>query len=646
MSDVQVLRNALEKAAWRRRWQRGWNGLWRGLLVGSLIFLVALVGYKLFPIPFEVVVGAAIVGGACLLVGFIYGWIRKLSLTEMARWLDEKQHLEERLSTALEVAEKPIEQRWQQLVTADAAQHVQGFDARKLLPFHLPKASHWAALVLALAAGLGFVPEYRSKEFVQREKEKEVVKDVGRNLAQLAKRDLTVRPPALEPTQKSLESLEQLGQMMAKAPLTRDAALKELASVTDKLKNDLKELGKNPAMKPLERAARNASKTGSQTQGDLQKQMENLQKALGDKMGSPDALEKMKEQLEQMKQTAAGMPDKNTPEGQAAREKMSQQLADMAKQMKDMGQPLAGLEDAIEALQGNKTDLFLKDLDLATNDLEKLQEMAKQLQQMQMQAGQKLGKDLAEQLKNGQAEAAQSTLKKMMDQLKSANLSQEQLKKILEEVSKAVDPASPYGKVAEHLKDATGQMQKGDKPGASESLAKAAEELKKLMDQMGDAQSLMAALEACKKAGMCLGNCTGWGQCKNGAPRFKPGGKPGKGVGTWAEENGWLYYPEITERWDNSGIERPDMDPKGQTDRGDGALAENLKTEKIRGQMNPGGPMPSVTLKGVSIKGQSTVGYEQAVSAAQSEAQAAINQDQVPRAYRGAVRDYFDDIKK
>jgi hypothetical protein len=56
--------------------------------------------------------------------------------------------------------------------------------------------------------------------------------------------------------------------------------------------------------------------------------------------------------------------------------------------------------------------------------------------------------------------------------------------------------------------------------------------------------------------------------------------------------------------------------------------------------------MPSIKLKGVSIKGQSRVEYEAAVLAAQSEAQGALSQDQVPRAYQGAVRDYFDDLKE
>jgi flavin-binding protein dodecin len=56
--------------------------------------------------------------------------------------------------------------------------------------------------------------------------------------------------------------------------------------------------------------------------------------------------------------------------------------------------------------------------------------------------------------------------------------------------------------------------------------------------------------------------------------------------------------------------------------------------------------MPSITLKGVSIKGTSNVKFEEAATAAQTEAQNALNQDQVPRAYQNAVRDYFDDLKK
>ena len=56
--------------------------------------------------------------------------------------------------------------------------------------------------------------------------------------------------------------------------------------------------------------------------------------------------------------------------------------------------------------------------------------------------------------------------------------------------------------------------------------------------------------------------------------------------------------------------------------------------------------MPSITLKGVSVKGQSKIAFQEVLTAAQKEAQSAISQEQVPRAYQGAVKDYFDDLKE
>jgi hypothetical protein len=157
----------------------------------------------------------------------------------------------------------------------------------------------------------------------------------------------------------------------------------------------------------------------------------------------------------------------------------------------------------------------------------------------------------------------------------------------------------------------------------------------------------MSSLDALKRAQMCVGNCEKWSNCQGACnkPGLGKGGKPGSGVGTWAEEAGWIDIPEMTDRWDNTGFERPDYESRGQTDRGDGGPSDNLVPTKVRGQFSPGGPMPSITLKGLSIKGESKVQYQEAVTAAQTAAQSAINQDQVPRAYRGAVKDYFDDLK-
>jgi chemotaxis protein histidine kinase CheA len=417
-----------------------------------------------------------------------------------------------------------------------------------------------------------------------------------------------------------------------------------LANVSDRLKEQMNELGKDPALKRLEQVSRASTASESQTAAGIQKQMEALQKQLGTPTGSPEALDKAKKDLEKLQEAAKGLADKNSAGSDAQKQKLSESLSALSKQMQEMGMQLPQLDEAISALAANQTDLVLKDLQAATTDLEKMRDMAKSMQQLQQQM-EKLGKDLAEQLKNGQPEVAAQTLEKMTQQLKSSNLSKEQLQKMMDEVAKAVDPAGNYEKVADQLKSASQQMKAGDQAAASKSLADAAKSLQKLAQQMGDAQQMMAELENLNKASQCIGTCQSW---KIGnKPGMGKGGKPGGGVGTWADEkSGWMYDGQWSDHWDNSGNVRPDMAGKGQTDRGPGELNDALKPTKVKGQFSPGGQMPSITLKGVSIKGTSKVEYEAAAAAAQSDAQSALSQEKVPRAYQGAVRDYFDDIKK
>jgi hypothetical protein len=644
MSELQIIQTALENAARRRRWTRALRGLWQGLFIGAILSLLVLGAYHLFPLPLSVLATAAVLPFPCMMVGLIIGAWRKPRLSEVARWVDGRQHLQERLSTALEVSAEPNAGTWRDLVLTDAAAHAQGLDSRQLLPFHLPRSTRWAFIILALAAGLGFVPEYRSKSFLQQKADQQNIKEAGRQLAELTRRNLEKRPPALEPTQKSLEAVTSLGDQLAKQSLTRSEALKDLANVADKLKEQIKELGKDPSLKRLEQAARSATGGDAQPAAGLQKQIESLQKQLGTPTGNPDALDKLQKQLQKLQEAARGMADKNSPGTDAERQQLSDSLSALSKQAQDMGMQLPQLDDAINALAANQTDLVLKDLEAATTDLEKMREMAKALQQLQQQV-EKLGKDLAEQLQNGQPEAAQQTLQKMISQLNSANLTPEQLQKMMDEVSKAVDPAGNYGNVAEHLKAAAKQLQGSNKPGAAQSLAAAADELAKLMQQMGDSQELQASLDALNQASMCIGSGQCWRPGRNGMPRAGHGGKPGSGVGTWAED-GAQWDGQWTGGWDNSGVIRPDEDPRGHTDRGDGEPSDALKPTRVKGQFSPGGQMPSITLKGVSIKGQSKVDYEQSAAAAQSDAQSALSQEKVPRAYQGAVRDYFDDLKK
>jgi hypothetical protein len=647
MSDLQVIEAALERAGRRRRLERALRGFWQGLLCGAVLWFVVLGIYKVLPIPSWSLTAAAIAGLCAAVIGFAAGGWRRSSTAQTARWIDGKQHLQERLSTALEVSKIPNAGNWGELIVSDALAHARNLDPRRLVQLRLPKASRWALLVLALAAGLGFVPEYRSKAFVQKQADQKVIKEVGHQLAELTKRSLEARKPVIENTEKTMDTVAELGDRLSHAQLSRTDALKDLASVTDKLKDQLNDMGKDPDLKRMEQAARNSSGLTSPEVARLQKQIEDAQKQLGTPTGSPEDMEKMQQAMDKLQEAAKAAMDKNGGMSPSDKEKISQSLTALSRQAQEMGMQMPNLDQAIQSLAAAQTDMFMKDMNQAMDDLEKTKEMARSLQQMQQQMEQ-MGKDLAEQLKNGQGEMAKSTLDKMVQQLQADKLTPEQLQKLMNDVSKAIDPGSKYGKVGDNLKAAAASLQQGQNHSAAVSLARASDELDKLLRQMGDAQELSAELDLMKQASQCVGTSEGWGQCQgNGPPKWGKGGSTGHGVGTWADDDaGWGYNPQNSSHWDNSGVDRPDMAGKGQTDRGDGDLNPALTPTKVKGQFSPGGPMPSITLKGVSIKGESKVSFEEQAVAAQADAQSALSQEKVPRAYQNAVRDYFDDLKK
>ena len=332
--------------------------------------------------------------------------------------------------------------------------------------------------------------------------------------------------------------------------------------------------------------------------------------------------------------------------GSAADGKQSQEMSDaldeLMQQAEDLGIDLAGLEEAAEALNQGEIDKFLKDMDVALIDLEKMQQFAQKMSELKKQLSD-VGKDLPERLEKGQGIPAIARLQKLARQLKSDKTTEEEMKKVISEISRSVDPAMEYGKVADYIQQAAQQSRDGDKKGAAQSLEQAAKELEDMLKQCADCEGMMATLQALKTAQMCIGNGQCWGQC-SGEPKSGNGSTPGGGVGTWSDSSMMMDTPDVYEMWDNSGVVRPNMEGKGKSERGEGAHNTALMPTKVKGQMSPGGQMPTITLKGVHIKGTSSVAYEEAVATAQSEAQSALSQERVPRAYQGAVREYFDDL--
>ena len=194
MSEIQLVTSSLERASRRLRLNRALRGLWLGLLVGAALWLVALAVFKLAPIPPQTLTLAAALAAVCAPLGFLLGGWRKPTLATTARWVDVKQNLKERMSTALEVADDKANPLWSQLVVHDAATHAKEIDPSTLVPLRLTRAAHWAVLLLAVAVGLGFIPEYRTQSFKKREADKAIIKDVGRGMAELTRHEMAARP--------------------------------------------------------------------------------------------------------------------------------------------------------------------------------------------------------------------------------------------------------------------------------------------------------------------------------------------------------------------------------------------------------------------------------------------------------------------
>ncbi len=199
VSQLDSIQNALALAAARQRWLRGWNGLWRGLFAGAVLWLLALAVFKLAPVPFAILPDAAALAILLTLGGFLHGWFHKPTLEQTARWVDDNQRLQERLSTALELGRSGASENWRALIVADAARFLSRLDARKLLPFHLPRATRWALAVLALGAGLGFLPEYRSQAWLQKKQDAVAVQAAGKILIDITRRTLDRHDPLLPP---------------------------------------------------------------------------------------------------------------------------------------------------------------------------------------------------------------------------------------------------------------------------------------------------------------------------------------------------------------------------------------------------------------------------------------------------------------
>ena len=128
MNSAAPILQLLKRTAARQRLQRGWHGFWTGLFAGVVTCSALIALYKLCPLPKELLRWTWIPVVFFPLLGFVIRWARSISEPEAARWLDQQQGLQERLSTALEMQGNQKAGTWRELILSDAIRTVGGID--------------------------------------------------------------------------------------------------------------------------------------------------------------------------------------------------------------------------------------------------------------------------------------------------------------------------------------------------------------------------------------------------------------------------------------------------------------------------------------------------------------------------------------
>ncbi|MBC8142193.1 MAG: hypothetical protein H7Y38_12215 [Armatimonadetes bacterium] len=585
-----------------------------GFLLGSVVGLgvAALITY-------DVLRETTLPGGAAflflptlagLLAGVSYGVLGKYDPVAVARLLEKRLDLKDRLSTAL--AKPAGEAHISAAQESDAQKYVPGdaevFRAVPLSP--VPRRVYVAGAVALSVLLMYFAPELPVFWNPTIRAERAVVKKEGEKLLAVAKAAAKeAKKKNLPEAEAAAKKVEALGKEMARGRMPLQKAMAERAKLAEDLQKAQAKIARDEQSKADQKTKTSLGDAGR----DLSKAMQGSSSAPGASPlpGSADARMKAL-------QDAMAKGDKNAA-ANALRE-----MADAA----DRGEPAPGGER-------DKTGRQLAALgdSLQKNDLSEAGQSAQN-------AGQSMSQ-------NAMPEAAQS-LRDAADKLeqaganeKSANGSQEQ--------SKPGEQSGQSGKSGQQGSSSQqGQQSQSGQQGGQSSQSQGADsrsEIQKAIDKLTGKDQRQQAQQQQGQSGSqgqqgqsgqsAGGQKPGQGQGKSGQS-----GSQGQGQGKGAGQKG---------SGGKSGSSGAGSGSSGGAKTGEEAqrLSKGAREQNVKAKVNGTGPETVITERDTDRSGlpvSSLPYYKEFVKGRTSPAsESAQTGDSVPNAYRDQVRGYFDE---
>ena len=492
--------------------------------------------------------------GGCAAAGLIMAgvwtyWIRRTRL-DAAIEIDRRFGLKERVSSTLALTPLELDTEIGKALMTDAVRRVERIDVRE----QFKVAPTWRMLlplapVIAIVA-LTLLPNAAMKKA-----------DASSEQTVAAKQQIKTA------TVKLQEKIREAQKKAEEQGLKDNDLLKEINKELNKLANKETADRKEALLKI----------------NDLAKEIEKRKQELG-------GAEKMKQQLDKLKDVEKGPADK---------------LADALKEG-DFGKAKEQMEKLKEDLKAGK--LSKEDQEKLAKQMEQMKDKLQQAMQNKKEAEQKLQQQIEQKLAEGKvAEAA-----KLQQQLDPMQQNADQQQQMMQEL------ADKLGKAAQAMKE-------GDQAQAMEQLDKLAQEMKGLQEQLDQIENLDELLDqlADAKEAMKCQNCQGQGcpECEgnmDGKNKGKKGDKPGKGMN---EGQGKGDRPE--EETDKKFYDtRVATDPKA---------GESVRIGEASGPNKAGKTLESV---------------KQEIQAAMAKEPDALEDVTLPRDQRENAKQYFDKIRK
>jgi len=510
-------------------------------------------------------------------------YYRRVSPLQAAAVVDQAAGLKERLSTAVALGPSASNDPFARLALVDAEKKAAIVHVPAHVRLRAPALWPWTTAAVVAAVILAFtMPELN---LLAGAKDKENEEQLSQTMAekQAIRQDFEVRLNKFKEMAEANPALKDLAtdleplQMPDQPTATPEDVRREAAQKIDNVTDRLAARQNDPKLESLRETQRLLSRLDPQAGQDPGAQL-SQSLAQGDFEGARKSLEQMKKKLEDAART-----------GDAA---ARQQLKQMQQQLERLADQLAKLDDAtyLRKELEKKAGLSEADAQKLLDQLSKMdpKEAAKELQR---QLGDK-----------GMSQQQIQELVRKFQQKQQAQQSCQNMGQCLAQAAQAVQQAAQSGggggsgaeAASAALADAVGQLS---------DLELSQQLLNELEAQISDLRSM--------RQSVCNGS---YGRC---------GANCGPNAGG-----------DIGRQSPNYGLGIGDTVGKQRT-------AHALEPTKVKSRMQGGTIIGQMLVDGPQMRGQATAEAREAVNAAQRDAQDAIDRDEVPRQYHGAVQQYF-----